>query len=98
VDAGADIAADADGAAPRHPFQWRSNRRRLESLMPQVTQPVRRRTPDTTRPPRQKFPPAVPRAAAASPDGSAISQAVSEVTQVVESLKEASIKWRMFWN
>ena len=29
ADAGADIAADADAGVPRHPFQWRSNRRRL---------------------------------------------------------------------
>jgi hypothetical protein len=29
ADAVADIAADADGVAPRHPFQLRSNRRRL---------------------------------------------------------------------
>ena len=29
VDAVADIAADADGVAPRHPFQLRSNRRKL---------------------------------------------------------------------
>jgi hypothetical protein len=29
ADAGADIAADADGVAPRHLFQLRSNRRRL---------------------------------------------------------------------
>jgi hypothetical protein len=40
-------------------------------------------------PPRQKFQPAVPAPRAAEPDGSAISRAVSEVTQVVESLKEA---------
>jgi hypothetical protein len=29
ADAVADIAADADGVAPRHPFQLRSNRRKL---------------------------------------------------------------------
>ncbi len=40
-------------------------------------------------PPRQKFPPTVPAPRAAKPDDSAISQAVSEVTQVVESLKQA---------
>jgi hypothetical protein len=40
-------------------------------------------------PQRQKFQLAVPVPRAAKPDGSAISQAVSEVTQVVESLKQA---------
>jgi hypothetical protein len=29
VDAVADIAADADGGVPRHPFQLPSNRRKL---------------------------------------------------------------------
>jgi hypothetical protein len=29
ADAGADIAADADGVVPRHPFQLRRNRRKL---------------------------------------------------------------------
>jgi hypothetical protein len=29
VDAGADIAADADDVVPHHPFQLRSNRRKL---------------------------------------------------------------------
>ena len=40
-------------------------------------------------PPRQKIQPALPAPRAAEPDGSAISQAVSEVTQIVESLREA---------
>jgi hypothetical protein len=61
-----------------------------ESLTPHVAPSVS--TPEApARPatPRQKFQPAVPAPRAAKPDGSAISQAVSEVTQVVESLKEA---------
>jgi len=39
-------------------------------------------------PPRQKFQPIVPAPRAAKPDGSAISQAVNEVMQIVESLKQ----------
>ena len=39
--------------------------------------------------PRQQFHPAVPAPRAVQPDDSAISQAVSEVTQIVESLREA---------
>jgi len=61
-----------------------------ESLAPQVAPSVS--TPELQAqpaPPRQKFQPAVPAPRAAKPDGSAISQAVSEVTQVVESLKQA---------
>jgi hypothetical protein len=45
--------------------------------------------PARSAPPRQKFSPAVSAPRAAKPDGSAISQAVGEVTQVVESLQEA---------
>ena len=61
-----------------------------ESLTPQVTPSVSRpEFPARPAPPRQKFQPAIPTPRAAKPDGSAISQAVIEVTQIVESLKQA---------
>lgn len=61
-----------------------------ESLTPQVAPSVSTlELPARPAPPRQKFQPAVPTPRAARPDDSAISQAVSEVTQVVESLKQA---------
>ena len=62
----------------------------VESLAPQVAPSVSPpELPERPAPPRQKFQPTVPAPRAAKPDGSAISQAVSEVTQVVESLREA---------
>jgi hypothetical protein len=61
-----------------------------ESLTPQVAPSVSPPEPPArSAPPRQKFQPAVPAPRAPKPDGSAINQAVSEVTQVVESLKQA---------
>ena len=61
-----------------------------ESLSPQVIPPGSPpELPARPAPPRQKFQPAVPAPRAAEPEGSAISQAVGEVTQVVESLREA---------
>ena len=61
-----------------------------ESLTPQAAPPVSTPEPPARpAPPRQKFQPVVPAPRAAKPDDSAISQAVTEVTQVVESLKQA---------
>jgi hypothetical protein len=61
-----------------------------ESLTPQVAPSVSApELPARPASPRQKFQPAVPAPRAARPDDSAISQAVSDVTQVVESLKQA---------
>jgi len=61
-----------------------------ESLTPHVAQPAGMPEPPArSAPPRQKFPPAVPAPRAAHPDGSAISQAVNEVMQIVESLRQA---------
>jgi hypothetical protein len=61
-----------------------------ESLTPQVAPPVSTpELPARPAPPRQKFQPVVPAPRATKPDDSAISQAATEVTQVVESLKQA---------
>jgi len=61
-----------------------------ESAAPQIAPPVSTpELPARPAPPRQKFQPAVPAPRAAKPDGSAISQAVNEVTQVIESLRQA---------
>jgi hypothetical protein len=61
-----------------------------ESLTPQVAPSVSTpELPARPEPPRQKFQPAVPAPHAAKPDGSAISQAVNEAMQIVESLKQA---------
>jgi len=62
----------------------------VESLAPQGAPSVSPpELPERPAPPRQKFQSAVPTPRAAKPDDSAISQAVGEVTQVVESLREA---------
>ena len=61
-----------------------------ESLTPQVAPSVSTpELPSRPAPLRQKFQPAVPAPRAAKPDGSAISQAVNEVMQIVESLRQA---------
>jgi len=61
-----------------------------ESQTPQVAPSVSTpELPARPAPPRQKFQPAVPATRAAKPDSSAISQAVNEVMQIVESLKQA---------
>jgi Na+/phosphate symporter len=61
-----------------------------ESLAPQVAPSVSAtELPARPASPRQKFQPVVPAASAVKPDSSAISQAVNEVTHVVESLKQA---------
>ena len=61
-----------------------------ESLTPQAAPSVSTpELPARPAPPRQKFQSAVPAARAAKPDGSAISQAVNEVMQIVESLRQA---------
>ena len=61
-----------------------------ESAAPQIAPPISpAELPARPAPPRQKFQPAVPAPRAAKPDGSAISQAVNEVTQVIESLRQA---------
>ena len=61
-----------------------------ESLAPQAAPSVSPpELPARPAPPRQKFQSAVPAPRAAKPDGSAISQAVNEVMQIVESLRQA---------
>jgi hypothetical protein len=61
-----------------------------ETLTPQVAQPVSTpELPARSAPPRPKFQPPVPAPRAAKPDSSAIGQAVNEVMQIVDSLKQA---------
>jgi hypothetical protein len=57
---------------------------------PQIEPPIRlREMPVRPAPSKQKFQPPVPAPRTAKADGSAISQAVGEVTEVVESLRQS---------
>jgi hypothetical protein len=62
-----------------------------ESPAKQIEPPIRLREemPVRPAPSKPKFQPPVPALRAAKPDGSAISQAVNEVTDVVESLRQS---------
>jgi len=61
-----------------------------ESLTPPAAQPAGTpELPARSTPPKPKFQPAAPVPRAAQPDGSAISKAVNEVMQIVDSLKQA---------